>query len=158
MRRHLVGLLVIIFAACTGSASISQTVLTVAAASGGVEKTLTLEQMLEIDQTEIRTSNEFVDGEKTFSGPMMRDVLRRFNIRDASFVRLTAANDYQVEIAVQEFNDYDVILALEVDGVALSRRDKGPLWLIYPMSDHDELQDPVYNSRLIWQVVRLEYW
>jgi hypothetical protein len=44
-----------------------------------------------------------------------------------------------------------------MDGVPLSKRDKGPIWMIYPMSDHEELRDPVYNSRLIWQVVKLEY-
>jgi hypothetical protein len=29
--------------------------------------------------------------------------------------------------------------------------------VIYPMSDHIELRDPVFNSRLIWQLVKLEY-
>jgi hypothetical protein len=27
---------------------------------------------------------------------------------------------------------------------------------MYPISDHSELRDPVYNTRLIWQVIRIE--
>ena len=45
---------------------------------------------------------------------------------------------------------------MEADGEKLSRREKGPLWLMYPISDHAELNDPIYLRRLIWQVVRIE--
>ena len=108
-------------------------------------------------QTDVVTSNEFVDGKKHFKGPLMREVLAQFSGVKSGKVWLTAANDYQVEVATSEFADYDVILALSMDGVALSKRDKGPIWVIYPMSDFAELRDPVYNSRLIWQLVKVEY-
>jgi hypothetical protein len=45
---------------------------------------------------------------------------------------------------------------MEADGKKLSRRDKGPLWLMYPISDNAELADPRYIHRLIWQVIRIE--
>ena len=57
-------------------------------------------------------------------------------------VRFTAANDYFVDIPTSDFRDYDAILAMEADGKKLSRREKGPLWLMYPISDHPELQRP----------------
>ena len=71
-------------------------------------------------------------------------------------VRFIAANDYFVEIPTEDFRRYDVILAMEADGAPLARRDKGPIWLMYPISDHEELGDPIYIHRLIWQVVRIE--
>jgi hypothetical protein len=49
-----------------------------------------------------------------------------------------------------------VILALSMDGRELSLRDKGPIWIVYPRDDHKELHDPVFNSRWIWQLDRLE--
>ena len=58
----------------------------------------------------------------------------------SSTVRFIAANDYYVDIPTEDFADYDAILAMEADGKPLSRRDKGPLWLMYPISDHAELQ------------------
>jgi hypothetical protein len=37
----------------------------------------------------------------------------------------------------------------------MSVRENGPLWIIYPMSDHPELQAPIYNSRLVWQLTAI---
>ncbi|MCB1366754.1 MAG: molybdopterin-dependent oxidoreductase [Rhodobacteraceae bacterium] len=118
---------------------------------------LSLDDLRDLGETELRTGNEFVDGERLFRGPLVRDVLRHAGADNATLVRLTAANDYQVEIAAEEFMKYEVILALSMDGVPLSMRDKGPIWVIYPISSHAELQDPVFNNRLIWQLVKLEY-
>ncbi len=52
--------------------------------------------------------------------------------------------------------EYDVIFAMSQNGERLSIRDKGPIWVIYPMTDNDELQDRVYNDRLIWQLVKVD--
>ena len=158
MKQHLVALFVLLFTIFTGGLAQAETALTVGPASGGAETTFTIEELLKLDQVEIVTANEFVDGKRVFSGPLIRDVLDISHANGAQHIRITAANDYQIEIDVEEFHKYDVILALSMDGVALSRRDKGPIWLIYPMSDFVELQDPVFNNRLIWQVVKVEYW
>jgi hypothetical protein len=157
MKRYVVSLLVFLFAASLSSVAISQTILTVASTAGGTVKTFTLEELVALGEVEIKTGNEFIDGERTFKGPLIRDVLRASKAADARAVWLTAANDYQVEVDPKEFFEYDAILALSMDGQALSRREKGPIWVIYPMSERAELQDPVYNSRLIWQLVKLEY-
>ena len=102
------------------------------------------------------TENEFANGKVAYRGPLVRDVLAQLGLDDVEQVRLVAANDYFVDIPTEDFRDYDAILAMEADGKRLSRRDKGPLWLMYPISDHAELNDPVYLRRLIWQVVRIE--
>lgn len=117
---------------------------------------LTVDGLRAMPQTTIRTGNEFANGIVAYRGPRVRDVLERYGLGDAKTVRLVAANDYFVDIPTDDFRRYDAILALEADGKQLSRRDKGPIWLMYPISDHGELQDPVYLRRLIWQVVRIE--
>ena len=157
MKNLLTGLFAFLFAALFSSFAIAQVALTVAVSGGDVVKTFTLDELKALGEVEIRTSNEFVDGERLFRGPLVRDVLRASKAAESSRVWLTAANDYQVEVDPKEFFDYDAILALSMDGQPLSRRDKGPIWVIYPMSDNAELRDPVYNSRLIWQLVKLEY-
>jgi hypothetical protein len=117
---------------------------------------LSLEMLSALPQVTVITENEFSNGEVAYRGPLVRDVLGQLGLGDAESVRLVAANDYFVDIPTQDFRDYDAILAMEADGKQLSRRDKGPLWLMYPISDHDELRDPLYLRRLIWQVVRIE--
>jgi hypothetical protein len=157
MKKHFISFLVFLLAAVFSGTSYAQTVLTVASVAGESVKTLTLVELQELDQVEVKTSNEFVDNEKVFRGPLIRDILAMFGAPDAQMVVFTAANDYQVEVDVAEFFKYNAILALTQDGVLLSKRDKGPIWVIYPMSDFIELRDPVFNSRLIWQLVKLEY-
>jgi hypothetical protein len=157
MKKQFVGFLVFWLAAVFGGSLYAQTALIVASLTSDAAKTLSLADLQALDQIEVKTSNEFVDGERVFRGPLVRNVLGRFGDANAKTVTFTAANDYQVDVDVAEFYKYNAILALTQDGVALSKRDKGPIWVIYPMSDFVELRDPVYNSRLIWQLVKLEY-
>lgn len=117
---------------------------------------LSLDDLAALPQVVIKTENEFSDGVVAYRGPLVRDVLAELGLDRLSTVRFVAANDYYVDIPTSDFTDYDVILAMEADGKPLSRRDKGPLWLMYPISDNAELRDPVYLRRLIWQVIRIE--
>lgn len=158
MKKLWCGILSLVSAVFLGAMAMAEADLLVRNVVSGEEKQLGQAEILEFEQIEISTANEFIDGTRLFKGPLMREVLNMCGAGNAHTVRLIAANDYQVEINTEEFLTYDVILAHSVDGEPLSRRDKGPLWLIYPMSDNPELEDPVFNSRLIWQVVRVEYW
>lgn len=129
-------------------------ILTVSNGENVVE--LTREDLEAMPQHTVATATEFTDGVVEFSGPLVRDVLDRYGLGEAKIVRLTAMNDYFVDVPTTDFANYNVIMALEADGKQLSRRDKGPIWLMYPLSEHEELSDPVYNARLIWQIVSVE--
>ena len=121
----------------------------------GTEIQLSETELLALPQTIIETENEFVDGMTRFAGPLGRDLVELVG-GGGSTVVLTAVNDYAVEVPVEDFITYDVVFAVTANEERFSRRDKGPIWVVYPMSDHRELQDPVYNARLIWQLVRME--
>lgn len=116
----------------------------------------TEEQLRAMPHTTVRTTTEFTDGVVEFVGPLARDVLAAANLGEATVAHMVAANDYALDVPVSDFENYDVILALEANGQKLSRRDKGPIWLIYPLDDHEELQDPSYTIRLVWQLTTVE--
>ena len=120
------------------------------------ELDLSLDQLEAMPQVTVETENEFSNGLVSYRGPLVRDVLALVGLDARSTVRFTAANDYFVDIPTGDFREYDAILAMEANGERLSRREKGPLWLMYPISDHAALRDPIYLRRLIWQVVRIE--
>lgn len=132
--------------------------LTIERTVNGLSDTVILsrEDLEMLNQYSLRTENEFVDGPTLFIGPLARDVLDTVGRGLSDTVVLTAANDFQVEIPVSDFDKYDVVFAMSANGERLSRRDKGPIWVIYPTSQHKDLQDPVYNARLIWQLVRID--
>lgn len=137
-------------------AAAAQTAALVAFDADGSATEVSMEQLEALPQVTIDTGNAYVDGVVRFRGPLMRDVLDLVGLDDAELVRLTAANDYTVDIPTDDFRSYDAILAMIADGKRLSRRERGPLWLVYPMSQHPELTESQYNRRLIWQVVRID--
>lgn len=102
-----------------------------------------------------RTSTAWTDGVSTFEGPLLCDLLHRVG---ATGTRLfaQALNDYTVEIPIDDCRKYPVILALKRDGRELQRRDKGPIWIVYPRDDYPELRSEQVNNRWVWQLDRLD--
>lgn len=133
----------------------SELAFTIENPSENYSKTLSESDMLALPQVTITTENEFIDGMAEFSGPLARDVVAMLGQGDFDTVTLKAANDYSVEVPLDDFLQYDVIFAMFQNGERLSSRDKGPMWVIYPMSDHKELRDRIFNDRLIWQLIAI---
>lgn len=115
-----------------------------------------LPELAALPQTVIITENEFMDGKLAYRGPLVERVLEPLSLDPSVMLLFTAANDFAVQIPFSDILKYHPILALEVEGKPLSLRDKGPLWLMYPISDNAALRDPVYLGRLIWQLVRID--
>jgi len=120
------------------------------------EAAFTEEQLRAMPQVTVRTRTEFTDGVVEFRGPLARDVLAAANLGEATTAHLVASNDYALDVPVSDFMNYNVILALEANGAELSRRDTGPIWLMYALDDHQELQDTDDTIRLVWQPITVE--
>ena len=81
--------------------------------------------------TAVETMTPWTDDMARFEGPLARDLMTRVGAR-GSRVRATAINDYAVDIPMEDFQRYPVILAMKMNGMVLRTRSKGPLWMIYP--------------------------
>ena len=101
------------------------------------------------------TSTVVTDGINRFEGFLMSDLLAHVEAQGGS-VMATALNDYVVDIPLEDFHDFEVLVADSMDGERLTPRDKGPLWIVYPRDDHSELQDIRYDYRWVWQLESLE--
>lgn len=102
----------------------------------------------------LATHSEWTDGVQTFSGPMARAILDTAGATGTNLVAV-ALNDYQVNIPFSDVYDYPVILATTVEGKLLTRRDKGPIWIVYPRDDYPELANPETNTKWVWQLKEL---
>jgi len=102
-----------------------------------------------------RTSTAWTDGVSIFEGPLLCDLLSRVGATGTTLLA-KALNDYSVEIPIDDCRRYPVILALRRDGHELQRRDKGPIWIVYPRDDYPELRSEQVNTRWIWQLDRLD--
>ncbi|AMY68351.1 hypothetical protein AKL17_1094 [Frigidibacter mobilis] len=91
----------------------------------------------------------------TFSGPSLQAVLAAAGIVTGK-VELIAINDYRVVINVTELGAEAPILATRLNGQPFSRRQKGPLWLVYPYDSDPAFQNEIVYARSIWQIVRIQ--
>lgn len=108
-----------------------------------------------LPQHGLDTHTSVTDGVNHFEGPLMRDVIAATQLAGTEILAI-ALNDYEVVIPLSDFERFDVIAALEMDGETLTPRDKGPIWIVYPRDDYAELQDIRFDYRWVWQLTRIE--
>ena len=101
----------------------------------------------------VETTTPWTDGVKVLEGVALRAVLDRVGAKGTE-VLATALNDFEAAIPLEDLQ-YEPILAQRMDGAALRLADKGPLWVVYPLSKHPKLTDPSYEQRWVWQLYRL---
>lgn len=94
-------------------------------------------------------------GKVTFSGPLLRAILDEAGA-DGTKLSVKALNDYAAEVPMEDAKTLDTILATKMDGKAMSVRDKGPLFLIYPFDLNPDLYNEKYFSRSVWQIKEIE--
>lgn len=108
-----------------------------------------------LPQHETATETPWFEGTVTFSGPLLADILAAAGAA-GPVLRVIALNDYAADIPIEDVAAYPVILATRIDGVPISVRDKGPLFVIYPFDRHPELVNELIFSRSVWQVKAID--
>lgn len=112
------------------------------------------EMLEQIGMMDVQTSTPWTEGQPVFNGVRMSDLLAHVGASGETIFAV-ALNDYKVEIPIADFKEFPVILASAMDGERLKVRDKGPLWIIYPQDDHEELKTKETQSKWVWQVKEL---
>lgn len=130
------------------------TVLVIDGAIAEGKASFDLAQLQALPATQVTTMTPWNDGESRYDGVRIRDLLEGLGAAKHDILA-DAVNDYQVMIPREDVRDYDVIVAYAKDGRPLPEDDKGPLWIIYPFSEHTGLQKDLYFSRSVWQLNRL---
>lgn len=125
--------------------------------SGQVQatRTFTLPQLKALGVEHLSTSTAWTNGISEFEGVLARRVLAEIGPISSSYVTALALNDYRADIPLSDFQDYDVLFAWSMDDHILTRRDKGPLWIVYPRDSVPQLSEERYEHRWVWQLNRL---
>ncbi len=103
----------------------------------------------------LRTSTPWTEGKTEFHGVLVRDLLALVGAQGSTVTAL-ALNDYSFDIDIDDFHRFPVILASEVDGRALTARDKGPLWIVYPLDDLSGSEKEAVEKRMVWQLIQIQ--
>lgn len=116
---------------------------------------LSMAALQALEQESFATSTIWTDGVHEFRGVCLKELLKHLNV-SANEVIATAINDYAIRLPVPAEDEIGPILALEMDGAPMSRRGKGPVWLVYPYDSHAKFRTQTIYARSVWQLNTIE--
>jgi hypothetical protein len=98
----------------------------------------------------------FEDRRIVYQGVLMSELLKLWQVEESATVaQLTALNDYQIDVPLEDFYQYPVLFAMQADGVIMAPDYRGPAMLVYPLDDF--AFDLISNKRRwIWQIKSIE--
>ncbi len=115
---------------------------------------LDIDALMALPTVAFKTTTIWTEGELTFSGVPLKTLL---DLAGASgtIVEAEALNGYMVEVPMADLGDEAPIVAYHIDGAPFSRRDKGPLWIVYPYDSDEKYKSEVTYAYSIWQLQKL---
>ncbi|WP_108742975.1 oxidoreductase [Salinivibrio sp. PR5] len=115
----------------------------------------TREQLVAMADRTIETATPWTDGQQRFLGVSAQKLLAQLDIPPKT-LKVYALNDYWAHITVEDIERYNPIFAIKKNGQWMRVRDKGPIWVIYPLSENDLMDNEIIHSRMVWQANRVE--
>lgn len=109
------------------------------------------EMLMNLDVIEQQTLTPWSEGVDSYKGPLLRSLMAAVGVNSGTLI-VTALNDFSAVVPVQDGKDYNVMLAMDINGKPMSVRNKGPIFLLYPFSDAPSLNNEVIYNRSVWQI------
>ena len=103
---------------------------------------------------EFTTTTQWTEGSKLFKGVPLKALLESLGATGGK-VTATALNNYSVDIPLDALKDDAPLVAYTIDGETFSRRDKGPLWIVFPYDSSADYQTETIYGWSIWQLATL---
>ena len=100
------------------------------------------------------TSTKWTEGLQKFTGVRLHVLLQELGLNDGE-ISLLASNDYRMRFGLDEVRPDGAIIAYEMNERPMSRRDYGPLWLVYDYDSDPVNQLETIYTRSVWQLVRI---
>ncbi|MFM5176220.1 hypothetical protein ACEUAO_12535 [Aeromonas caviae] len=120
------------------------------------EITLDEAALAALPQVEFETATPWTLGTHRYRGPTLKSVLAQQQVDSASAIDVVALNGYQQRVDLSLFAKVPLTLVRYQDDKPLTRRNKGPLWLLVPLSAHPDMDVSAIHNNMVWQVIRIE--
>lgn len=109
-----------------------------------------------LPQHELVTQTPWTTEKHTYRGVYMLDLLKKYDLLSYAKLTAIALNNYTTELTVGSMINGQALIAREDNGVKMKPRNKGPLWIVFPLSEHPELDNPDTHRMMVWQLFRIK--
>jgi len=113
-----------------------------------------LEMLQSIGVADIETETPWTEGMAKFTGVLLKDLMQHVGAKSMTF-EATALDKYKYEFSEIDYEKYPVIIAWKLNDELLTVRTLGPLWIMFPYSDYEELDKEVYRDAAVWQLINI---
>lgn len=110
-----------------------------------------LAMLAALPQGQFNGETPWTNGKVTLSGPLAPALLDVVGAADG-VLKVIALNDYSADVPAADLRENAAILATHRDGAPMSVREKGPVWIIYPMDRNPALRNAIVYQRSVWQI------
>ncbi|WP_051560176.1 hypothetical protein [Marinobacterium jannaschii] len=107
------------------------------------------EMLEQFPQHSFVTNTPYTKHPHEYRGPRLLTVLEHAGIANKQLTA-TALNKYSVTLSGSELKQ--AILAIRQDGKKMRIRNKGPIWLMFPLDTVPGLDKPDVHQQMIWQL------
>ncbi|WP_025675357.1 molybdopterin-dependent oxidoreductase [Salinivibrio socompensis] len=114
------------------------------------------ERLSRLPVIELDTHTPWTQGLQKFKGVRLSTLLDHANVPRFQEITLRSMNRYQSQLAWDDIRQYQPIIAFERNGQPMTIRTLGPLWLIFPLDDHPQLQSERFHQAMVWQLTNIE--
>lgn len=113
----------------------------------------TLDELQALPQAEINTITPWTTESHRYRGvDLVLWFNQLFENRRINSITLEALNNFSVTVDWSKIKSFTPVLAWQDNGKVMSRRDKGPLWLMLPFDRVPKLQQAEFLHFMAWQI------
>jgi hypothetical protein len=148
--RQITSIVLLLF--CSFALAADKTILTLKLGDRVIN--LSHQDILEFTTVEHTMKNVWVNKAVTYTGVKLSTIIKKYDIT-SEWLKMTAINDYSIKVPIIDA-EKGAFIAYLADGKPMKIRDKGPLWVLYPFGENEELEIDTYHNRSIWQLKLIE--
>lgn len=121
-------------------------------------KKLSIEE-LESQITKRAKVENFIEAKKgdVLEGVSIEDFAKAYASPDATFVTMTATNNYSQTLELKKLYLYNGVIAYKLNGELIPRTDKGTFRVVFDMSKIPEPLHRWYDSAGVWSVIDVTF-
>lgn len=113
----------------------------------------TLSELQALTQTELTTSHPWSKQAQQYRGIDLTALLELLFVKQQiKSLSLEGLNGFVMALEWSQINGYSPMLAWQENGQIMSRRNKGPLWLMLPFDQVSPIKQADFIHYMVWQL------
>ncbi len=131
------------------------TTLKITSEDGEVLATFDRSSIEALGLQKVETVTPWTDGNVVFEGVSLKKILAETGVGDASVTGL-ALDDYAASLSSEIIEEFDPIVATQINGVPMTVDNKGPFWIMFDFDDIPSELSIEMRSLAVWHLIELE--